>query len=338
MHRIATIGVSTVAALCASMALAYNQWGPTATELGRRSFQHRTVVQNLLSSTLQTKGRKVVFMGDSTMMDSPSWSSLIIRSLKRHWITAVNNVYPGQDVFHHYCAIGLALEAKPDLVVILANYRTMYPNRRLGASMSICSALTPSQLTRSLQLPFYDRGTTLIRLALIQTLRYEPVLNAVYFLEGLRRLIASPLLGRTGTAPARARERRRMTSPNQPLWPSHPHVRMLSALVEEVRRNGAHPLVVVSPVQPVLTRSVDAADPMQSQRSREVVQRAVEDAGGELIDLHDFLTGSSFRDFGGHLSPEGHARMFNRLAFRIHKILGLPPPLAPVFPPRAVVD
>ncbi len=331
MHRIATTAVTLIAALCGSVALAYNQWGTTATEEGRRNFQHRIVVEQLFSAPLQPEARNVVFMGDSTMMGGMSWSRLVIRGLRRHGITGFNNVYPGQDLFHHYCTIGLALAAKPDLVVILANNRAMYVNRRRGASMSMCSAIPPSQLIRSFSLPFHDRGISLIRLALIQTLRYEPVVNAMYFLEGLRRQAAALWLDRTGApGTGTAEARRDIPMFDHLLWPSHPHVRMLSALVEEVRRNGAHPLVVVAPIPPFITQVVKAVEPVHSQRNHDVLQRAVEDAGGELIDLHDFLQLSSFRDPGGHPTRDGHVQMFNRLAFRIHDILGLPPPTAPV--------
>lgn len=327
MKRVAVIVSSCLVFLGCAVVLACHVWGEHAAKEGRRLHQHRVNLGKKLEVTVD--GRSVVFMGDSTMLDKRNWTVLVGPGLRRHGITPINVSYPGQDLFQHYCISGEVLEWKPDLVIILVNPRATSPGRRRGRSMNLCSFLPPPQVMRSMDLPFYDRDVSLVRLWLLQALRNNQVLDAFFAFEGARRLIADSRFGigaATGGKRTPTRRRALGVDYENPLWPAHPLVEVLGALVHELRDHGVHPMVVVAPVPPVWLDAITQRNPEHWKHNHDVLKLAVEEAGGELIDLHDFMPASSFLDLGGHLNGEGHARMFNRLAFRIHELLDLPPP------------
>lgn len=329
MRRVAVIVASCGVVLCVVLAAAHYIWGESATLQGRRSFEHWTLVEKLLSATPPPGERSVIFMGDSTMIDMPSWSNLTGFGLRRHGLIPFHATFFGQDLFHYYCMSGRLLEWNPDLIVILVNVRVLDAKRRDGLAMELCGLLPPSQLIRSLGLPFHSRGVSLIRLALFQTLQFKPVLDAVLFLDGIRHEVAdrwsSPPAKIIPPVPLADTMLRVREMYDQPLWETHPHVQVLEALVREVRRQGAHALVLIAPV-PVPAKENPEEEAAYWERNTAVLQQAVDKADGELIDLHDFLDDKSFRDLGGHLNGKGHTLMHNRLAPRIHEILDLPPP------------
>jgi hypothetical protein len=99
---------------------------------------------------------------------------------------------------------------------------------------------------------------------------------------------------------------------------------MLRALVAEIRRRGAAALVVVSPVPLEWLQTMVPVDPEEWAARLAVVREAVEDAGGEMLDLHDLLPPAEFSDTAGHMTPVGHRHIAEAVALPLGALLGLP--------------
>ncbi len=332
MPRVAVMAMTCALTLGGITALAFQQMGELASIEGEKLHMHRLLVEKVISSPkLVVGGRRVVFMGDSTTISKPgipAWSMLVGNAIKRSGATPIYLIYPGQDLFHYYCLSGRVLDWKPDVVVIVVNQRGMKPGRRRGAEMNLCSYLPPSQLIRSLLLPYHDRGVSLVRLALIQALRSETVLDAMLFLEGTRRLVGdrwlepSPKSHRripsVGVKEMFARDYQVRVSDD------HPHVVVLRELVAELHREGTQVLVLFTPVPPAQLQLAEVGDRGFWQRTRNVYRRAVTEAGGEFVDLHGDIDASGFRDIADHLTASGHLRVFRAISPRVVRMLDLP--------------
>jgi hypothetical protein len=329
MRRLAVIACAFVLALASVVGYARARWLNAALEEGAKLHDHRRRIERMLAAPAPLGARRVLFMGDSSIMSTPgapSWPVLVSRRLGPYGVAGVHDVYPGQDLFHHFCVLPAYLGRRPDVVTIVVNMRVMLPNRRDGVALDLCSFLPPATLARSLLLPWHDRQASLVRVAMTRALRIGWIEESVRFVAGLRQLfvdrwMAEPrrLLGR------RALAERRAGYYEQPITPRHPSVRMLGALVREVRRAGAGALVVVTPVPLDWLADVVPVDRGTWRGRMAVLRAATEAAGGTFLDLHALLGRAEFRDEAGHMTAAGHARIADAVSPVVHRMLGLAP-------------
>ncbi len=332
MNRIGVIVLACALSLAAAVTFSRARWLAPAMTQGRAIFEHRNRIRSILDTPPPFDVPSILFMGDSTALgeaDYPSWVHGIGTALLQERVYPIYDIYRGQDTFHHYCVSGALLAWKPEVVVIIINNRMMVAKRREGVATNLCSFLPSDQLIRSLGLPWHDRGLSLVRLGLTQALRFEAIEGSVMYFEGLRRLFADHWMAPSDAALVRARARafqRTATRYDQPVTHSHPLVRALGALVSEVHRAGGRALVVVTPV-PIHWMERDVPyEPAVWRRRHDALNDVVTSAGGELLDLHNLLGPSEFRDIAGHLNASGHARMTNAVAPTVYRMLGLPEP------------
>jgi lysophospholipase L1-like esterase len=342
MRRLLVIAVSFVLTLAAVVAVARARWLEAGMKEGRTLYARRQAIRDLLHQHSPAGGRSVLYMGDSTIMGqphNPAWQQLLAPALRRRGVRTDQLAFPGEDLVHHYCTVDAFLDERPEeVVVVVVHMRLMFPGREDGRMIDLCSFLPPSALPRSLVLPWYDRNVSLVRLALTKTLAVPWVEDSFIFAEGLRRLFVDAWM----PAPPAKRSlkkfftsvQRMIASYDRPLTPRQPMVRMLGAVVAEICRRGAQPLAVVTPIPPEATRFAGGragTDPWISRMR--ILRGTVEAAGGRFLDLHGLLDASGFRDYGGHLSPRGHALVANAVAPTLFEMLGLPPPRPLPVPP-----
>jgi hypothetical protein len=333
MRRLAVIACAFVLTLASLVVWARARWLDSAMEEGAKLHDHRRRIERTLARPVPPSARRVLFMGDSSIMSipgAPSWPVLVSRGLGPDGVAGVQDVFPGQDLFHHYCTLPAWLDRGPDLVTIVVNMRVIFPGRRDGVALDLCSLLPLSTLARSLSLPWHDRQASLVRVALMRALRVGWIEESVRFVAGLRQLFADRwmpeprrLLGR------RALSERQAGYYDQPIGPRHPSVRMLEAVVREVRRSGAEALVVVTPVPLEWLADFVPVDPRVWEERMAVLRAATEDAGGTFLDLHALLARAEFRDEAGHMTAGGHDRIADAVAPEVRRLLGLPPEPSP---------
>ena len=106
---------------------------------------------------------------------------------------------------------------------------------------------------------------------------------------------------------------------------------MLAATVRHARSSGAKVLVVVSPVPVGFLLGASAWDGSGYGRLTAHYRTVVEEAGGELVDLHGMVRLDGFRNamgftpLGAHLNSRGAVKVAAKLGPRIAEALGLPP-------------
>ena len=97
------------------------------------------------------------------------------------------------------------------------------------------------------------------------------------------------------------------------LYPGHPLVRMVGGGVEMATRRGSRVLAVVAPIPIDVLRELDHYEVDRFSERIEVLRAAVEENGGELLDLHDLLGRDGFSDAMGHMGREGTGVFVARL-------------------------
>jgi len=334
MRRIYAIVSSFLLTIVVAIAIAHQAFAERAVEIGRDLYIYRTVLVATPWERPPRASRIITWTGDSTIMHvgRPSFLRLVSERLSDDGVSGVGRAYVGLDFFHYYCLLPHMLDTKPDLLIFVANFRLFERGRRENRAVDLCSAFGFTNLIRATTLPWHDRGITIPRLLLAQTIRWPQIEYWLYLLEGLRRIAinrltnvellrSTPFSMRKPANPERPVNKYRRNY-NEPLTPAHPVVRMMGATIREARLRGVPVVVVGLPIPHEFLRRTGHWNPETDTMRAAVVRDTVTANGGTFIDLHLALPRKEFRDqAGGHFTEEGVAHLARLLEPTVKQIL-----------------
>ena len=298
---------------------------------GRRELRHRPAA---LANPQRRKpdGPLAVFLGDSTFLPGYAYPRRLAARLGG--AAEVHHFWwEGFEPFHHYLLVGRAMELAPDAVVIVAQTRVFWRHEPLWYA-DLLTLLPPRELPRAVLLPFHERGVSVPRLVLASLLGSLRETSDTWLQAFVgARWRAERVPGLHWLVPARrpSRDPRRLVELRRerflrydlPIFEGHPAVRALAATVERAVRGGARTLVLVSPIPVERLREAGLYDPEVFDRRVRVIRDAVEEQGGELLDLHAILSASDFSDEFGHMTESGARKMVRVLDPWLREALGL---------------
>jgi len=278
----------------------------------------------------------VVWVGDSTIRPMGQWTypELVAGAfLAPAHVDSVVRAEVGFTFYQYYCLVGAMTAARPSLVVLVLNLRRMH---EVPSSLSrLCSRLPAATLLGAVGLPLGESGMPFSRLLSVQLLRW-PAVRAASRSFDLARVEAnaawwnvwhgdaSPSADRPPPAAAFLAQWRRNVIERTG------STQMLAASVRLGRSSGAKVLVVVSPAPVRFLADADAWDAAGYRRMIARYRSIVEEAGGELIDLHDAVLLDGFRRAGGFTPLDSHLNSLGAL----HVATRLGPVVADMLPSK----
>ena len=303
-------GLAGCLLIAASISVAI--FGREAIRKGSNEYRERRLLQKVARRE-DYERPQVVWMGDSTLMRGTREIEIYPRFVadrlaEDHFVETRVFAQAAVDPYINYCVIGELLETSPDVVMIVANLRIMALRSGTRGFLSMASFIPPKELPRAIWLPWHLRQATIPRVLLAQGLRLSSVEQGFYLYEGLREMFREELYSEPIKLSFRDRFSRRAVMLSNYAEPISPEViRMLAAAVDMSVRGGARTVVVVTPIPVDELRKIGryGAQPKRI----EAIRTAVESAGGRMVDLHDAISASGFRDNGGHFTEEGSARV-----------------------------
>jgi len=314
VRRVATIGVSYLVALGLAAWWITATWGDAAYAKGQGLYPHRVLADWL--DKAEREHPDVVWLGDSTLMEltTPSYPSVIQRKdLNPLRMRSANLCAAGFDFFGYYTLIGRVLDLRPRVVVLVAHLRLFDPGGTNRGFSDLAGLIPGDELPRAVTLPIAARGLTVPRLLLARLIGTDWGVWTFLLAEGVRNdfqeaafwsALGTGMRPRLGPAMAGIAGRYAAA-----LTPGHPLVRFAGETVRMATARGVPALVVVTPIPWEWLTTRGAYDPAAVAAHVDVLRRAVEANGGTLLDLHDALTKTEFRDLGGHFSAQGADRM-----------------------------
>jgi hypothetical protein len=332
MARIVVILASFLACSGLIVWLVATTVGVGAMRRGSEAYGYRPGLKQLLAARPPAR-RLVAWVGDSTILGRrrPSFPQLLRPSLRKLGADGIVLAGPGFDPFVHYFLMGRILEQDPEVVVLVARLSAFHSkgeDRRF--SYNDLSSFIPARgLPRSFLLPLSDRQLSPARLVLAQALDFDAPERLFYFAEGVRLLYHdaafwSPL-GPAAPPPVFAgRTADALRVFDVSISRRQPTVRMLEATVRMVTDAGRTAIVVGVPVPDEALRKTDWYDPAVSQARFDVLRAAVEDAGGQFVDLHEALPAAQLADYAGHFTTEGAQQLADAIWPRVSAALGAP--------------
>lgn len=307
---------------------------------------------------------RVALLGDSVLLGD-GYSKTVPMDVRRAvWLrhgagpapTIHPLAWPGIGPIGEYCVIDEVIAARPDLVVVEVNLRTIGAGPLGPASYpELAGFIDGDRLLEAARLPLADAGITLDRLLMYRALIASGhEMEWEYFANRQARLLhlrdtfeewLDELLGTNELAdrrvvlglsayakilvPGRNRAQRAQADRNlhaalDGVSKDGSRLRVLGAGLERLRRAGVRTLVWAAPVNieylKTLGFAVDGID-----RSAESVRRVVEAHGASFVDLHWMLPDDAFVDSGDHVTFEepvdGTAMLGSRLAREITSAL-----------------
>lgn len=326
------VSIGLFASLAALIATAWWEGGEASLAAGRQLHGLRGYAESS-SGILRPMDKQVVWMGDSTMVSKPGNPAYELRVAKALGprVDRLTRIRPGLTFYHYYVFMGDVLPREPDLIVVNANLR-MFDPRVSRPLDGLTSAIALGELPRAMVLPFYEIGLTIPGVLLSRALRIDALESAYFFATGARNRVhdmhwlpipetelvldSQPAgYGATG-APFRAYDREVAVGDSM--------VEMLSATVEQAVRHGSRVLVVVSPIPWQRLAEHDLYGPDRANRRIWTLRQVVEDAGGELLDLHGLVPDAEFSDYLGHVKPSGNERIMGAVLPVVERLLATP--------------
>lgn len=293
--------------------------GPTALQRGVDLYRYRVFFDRRLGPRRRGERPLVVWLGDSTIMDTkrPSYPQLLQPWLRRKGADSEVLAGPAFDPYVYYFLAGRVVERlDPTVVVIVARVSTFHPKEafREFRYNDMASYLPPSLLPRTFLLPLAARQLSPARLLLAQTLNDEAVERAFYAGEGLRLLYSEAAFWKPlgpPKLPAVFDPTRRTVLDSHDLEISRRQegVVMLEAAVRVVAEAGRVALVIASPIPYEAMRTRPGHDAVKLQRRFDMLRATVQDAGGMFLDLHQLLPQNELADFAGHFNAAGALRV-----------------------------
>lgn len=274
----------------------------------------------------------VAWLGDSTIALQPPhvpYPTYVEENLSDTLaIQTFNWSLPGLDQYNHYLVLGRVLSFRPDALFIVANLRLMNTAGSGSPILQLASMIPASELPRASLLPWHARSVTVPRLLLARALDWGPVETAAKLFDGVRKMFRDrldavpPSYHALDAAVRYAQAFRRFDTP---ISAGSPAVEMLSATVDMAVRHGVPTTVIVAPIPIGRLEKAHLYGPRTRQRI-EVLRKAVEGAGGHLLDYHAILPAEEFADFTGHYTVEGKHHLADLLSPVVLGQLGYEPP------------
>ena len=334
MRRAIVIGVCFALTLSAIAAASAWCFGRDARRLGADWIGARLEVLTQIADFPSGSGPLVAWLGDSTIMGETVTPYPDLITGVRSWPVRGQ----GFDPYAYYFSLEPILAQRPALVVMVANLRVLGSSKPRDFS-SLADRLPARALPGAALLPWYGRGISLPRLLLNRTLQWRPVYDTAMTLDGLRGLYQQADFWKRldlTAEPLTVGYSRFFLSMNDllhgydtPLTPRTPAVRMLDACIERVRAAGSKVLVIVTPIPAEHLRTFPWYDPKANVARILALQQDWEAMGAQVVDLHDYLAQSFFRDYGGHPTLTGHQILAERLQSEVQRLV---PPIAPGAP------
>jgi len=320
MKRVAIIAISfVVVSMVLLGGMVASRWDG-AVLLGRSARPVLAVADTQLDLGTSALPR-VIFLGDSTLWpvpDHPSYPTLVARRVDgRMEVRSI--FFPGFDFTHYNFLLEPILDAAPRWLVLVAHLRTMVAEEAGWAYPELSSWLPVSELPRTAGLSLHRRGITVPTLLLSRLLRFPVARDAFYFAAGLRGQLGGEvgpwvLPESPGMVPDdpsfREAHFRRY---DVPLYPHHPMLRTLEAILVRSRRRGVSVLVLVSPVP--VARLQEEGLYVRARYERRIgwLRAAAEKHGARVLDLHAAVRADGFRDDLGHLTGAGAEEVADHL-------------------------
>jgi hypothetical protein len=337
--RLATIAGGFMLGLAVAVGMAaWLAWEP-ASAVGVERYQHRALLPIWFRPRDRT-GPLVVWVGDSTIapIARRSYPHLLAPELARRGVESRVVASLGLDFFDFYLLMGRVLDLAPDVVVMVAHLRlfdagTVDVEAQQAGWRStfndFASEVPIAELPRLATLPLAARGLSIPRVLLAHLLHVEGAEDWLRFVDGLHAIVSRErhwgrAPGETKVQPKgdiRSWLRRDARSYVVDIGPRHPTVRMMRATVEMVRRRGARALVIGSPIPLAGIQNALGIRPEEFQPRFAVLREAVEQAGGEFLDLHDALPQAEFADAVGHFNDVGAAHMTRLVRPALERLL-----------------
>jgi len=278
---------------------------------------------------------RIAFLGDSTVIHYPGLHTVphqlqqALGSLQREGITArvYSFGYPAMGPFEYYFLADLVRSGHPDQVVLTFNLATPSERwRQLYARPELAGWVGAGRLFEAARLPLHWIGTSLDDLLLYSAIVHAGGFEAWWWLRvqharlqnGWQALQAH--LGQRPPAPAdlgdvfvpgsnlrrfgRSRTRELYGPSLAGLRADHPTLQLLAAAVHRFVGAGVPVIVYVVPANLEHFERMGLLDEAGLRITLLNVRRAVEGAGGELVDLHALLPDAGFRDAVGHFEYE----------------------------------
>ncbi len=264
---------------------------------------------------------RVIFLGDSTLWSMPgfpAYPSLVAATLgDRMEVRSI--FFPGFDFTHYHFLLEPILDAQPRWLVLVAHLRVLVPEETDWAYPELTAHLPFSELPRTVGFSLHDRGITVPTLLLSRLLRFPIVRDAFYFGAGLRAqlgrevgpwIVPEPSPRARNDAAFREEHFRRYDTS---IYPHHPMLRVLEAILSRARQRDVSVLVLVSPVpvQRLQARGLYARQRYERRIDR--LRVAAETHGAHLLDLHRAIAADGFRDELGHLTGTGARQVADRV-------------------------
>lgn len=332
MRRVLVIVTVFLLGLATVVGIAVAQWGEAALARGARTYRYRTNLATRIRRPPAAR-RLVFWLGDSTVMAMrrASYPQLLRGRLAKAGVSSVVVAAPAFDAFSYYYLMGPIMDAEPDLIVVVARLSAFRSRSWAGFTYNDLASMIPAaELPRTLLLPLSERDTNAGRVLLAQLLSWPPAEHALWFVSGLRALWEdAPFWERLGPPkpppvydPSILRDALRLFEVR--LTPRNPQLRVLAAAVRMATRRGRRVLVLGAPIPTEALEQYRGHDPAVWRPRFAVLRRAVEEAGGSFVDLHDVLPSRDFADFGGHYDEEGAARLAELVWPVVEEALGWP--------------
>ena len=325
------LALTFVGVLAAAVGLLAALSWETLVAVGERELDHRPAA--LADPQRETPELPLaVFLGDSTFLPGYAYPRLLAKKL-RDRAELQSFWWEGFEPFHHYLLLGRALELEPEAVVIVAQTRVFWRHEPLWYA-DLLTLVPPRELPRAVLLPFHERGISIPRLvlaSLLGTLRetgdawlhaFVGARQRAQQIPGLRWLVPWRAPSADPRMLSKLRQER-FQRYGLPIFEGHPAVEALAATVEQAVRGGARTLVLVSPIPVERLKRADLYDAETFAKRVDVIRRAVERKGGELLDLHAILREDDFSDEFGHMTESGARRMVLVLDPWLRNALGL---------------
>ena len=341
MRRLATSLAAFALTLSALIGLAVALRWPEARDLGRESSAYHALVEGIGSPSgpsapsapserpalpLEKRKPRVVWFGDSTIVGTDrveSYPNRIRRQLQRHVEIEVVP-FVGSSFWEGYFLSGRLAEQKPVLVILIANLRCMPASAHVPNYNTLAAMIPGEDLRTAVRLPLHEIGLSLPRLLLLRALRVPALEELAWFASGLRQEIASGAFGLPLYEPTLdlAHDQQKILAwYAEPVREEQGSLRAMQAALALFSRHGIATLVVVTPIPVDALREAGLYREDEVRESVEVIRRTAEASGARVVDLHDRVTGTGFRDASGHLSVEGAQVMARATSGPILEIL-----------------
>jgi len=276
---------------------------------------------------------RVAFLGDSTATYYPGLHAVPVQlqqALQREGLAArvYSFGFPAMGPFEYYFLADLVRSAGPDQVVLGFNLAAPSERwHRVYARPELAGWIGAARLLEALRLPLHWVGVSLDDLLVYTAVVHAGAAEPWWWLRVQHARVErgwDSLQRRLGQEPPDRGQADAALPPGSDYYrfggeriralygasfdglrADHPMLRLLAAAVRSFVRAGVPVIVYVVPANVEHFERLGVLDEAGLRVTLGRVRRAVEGAGGVLLDLHALLPDAGFRDAGGHFRFEG---------------------------------